>query len=234
MTDRSDDRLGGTTTRRPLHFFWLLDVSGSMGHDGKIQALNTAIDETLPLLREDAAVNPQAQMFVRALAFATEPRWVVPEPVPVESLRWDPVAAMPGGLTELGSALLEMIPELEQEGRGYAPVLVLVSDGRPTHVMGPRFETALDELLGLAWGAASIRMAVGIGRDADLRTLSRFIGDPAIRPMRADNPQQLLAMIQWVSRYASRVSSVGADGRTIDPDPYLPPGAAESSWDRPA
>ena len=52
------DRLGGTVARRPLHFIWMLDVSGSMAHDGKIQALNNAIAETIPLLAEDAATNP--------------------------------------------------------------------------------------------------------------------------------------------------------------------------------
>ena len=31
--------LGGPMARRQLHFIWILDVSGSMRADGKIQAL---------------------------------------------------------------------------------------------------------------------------------------------------------------------------------------------------
>jgi uncharacterized protein YegL len=231
---RMGDRLGGTTTRRPLHLFWVLDVSGSMGHDGKIQALNTAIEETLPLLREDAADNPQAQVLISSLVFASTARWIGPPATPVETLRWEPVAAVPQGLSELGlgvRALLEPMRRLEEEGRGYAPVVVLVSDGQPTSLAGPRFEDALDELLALPWGRASIRAAIGIGRDADMTALARFAGDPSRPPLRADNPEQLVAMVQWVSRYASRVASVGADGRAIDPNPYLPGGGQPAMWD---
>ncbi len=230
------ERLGGTTTRRPLHFFWLLDVSGSMGHDGKIQALNNAIEETLPLLREDAAANPQAQVLVSSMVFATSPEWVGQQAVPVERMRWRPVQPVPQGLTELGLALrqlLEPLRHLEDEGRGYAPVVVLVSDGHPTSLAGPRFEDALAEVLATPWGAASVRMAIGIGRDADMQALAHFIGDPTRPPLRAENPQQLVAMVQWVSRYASRVASVGADGHPIDPNPYLPPDTTGPVWDMP-
>lgn len=227
------DRLGGATTRRPLHVFWILDVSGSMGHDGKIQALNTAIEETLPLLREDAAENPQAQVLVSALVFATSPRWTGPTEAPLETLRWEPVEAVPQGLSELGLAvrsLVEPLKRMEQEGRGYPPVVVLVSDGQPTALAGPRFEDALEEVLALPWGRASVRAAIGIGRDADMAALARFTGDPARPPLRADDPEQLVAMVQWMSRYASRVATVGADGRAIDPHPYLPPGGGSAVW----
>ncbi len=45
-----DQRPGGAMARRELHFIWLLDTSGSMNADGKIQALNVAIRETIPQL----------------------------------------------------------------------------------------------------------------------------------------------------------------------------------------
>ena len=34
------DRLGGALARKPLHFIFVLDVSGSMMRGGRIQALN--------------------------------------------------------------------------------------------------------------------------------------------------------------------------------------------------
>ena len=61
----------------------LLDGSGSMAADGKIDALNRAISEALPSLRELNAQNPFADLLVRAIVFAdgpvgtslTRPRW---------------------------------------------------------------------------------------------------------------------------------------------------------------
>jgi uncharacterized protein YegL len=205
-----NDRLGGTVDRRPLHFIWILDISGSMAGGGRIQALNTAIEETLPQLREDSLDHPQAALFVRALTFADQPNWLHEAPVPVEQFRWDRIHAVPQGLTELGAAIMELVPvmrDLGQSGRGFAPVLVLVSDGRPTHAYGPSVEEAMAALQAEPWGAASVRMAVGIGEDADLNALARFIDHPDRHPLRASNQTDLVTMIQWASRQASRAAA---------------------------
>ena len=45
-------RPGGALAGRPLHFIWIADKSGSMGIDGKIQALNHAIHEAIPHMKE--------------------------------------------------------------------------------------------------------------------------------------------------------------------------------------
>lgn len=224
-----DDRIGGAVARRPLHFIWVLDVSGSMAVSGKIQALNFALEETLPLLREDAADNPGTQLYVRVLTFATAPTWLYPDPVPIESFRWEPVAAVPQGLTELGAALRELVGpmrELAASGRGFAPAIVLVSDGKPTHATGTTFAEGMAALLAEPWGKASVRMAVGIGEDADLEALARFIDHPDRTPLRASNQADLVAMIQWVSRQASRVAS-----RPLDANRTPVPGPAPSTSD---
>lgn len=214
LEGKMNDRIGGAVARRPLHFIWLLDVSGSMAVAGKIQALNFALEETLPLLREDAADNPGAQMYMRVLTFATAPVWLFRDPVPIESFRWEPVAAVPQGLTELGSALMQLaepMRELAAVGRGFAPAIVLVSDGKPTHATGPTFADGMAALMAEPWGQASIRMAVGIGEDADMDSLARFIDHSDRTPLRASNQADLVAMIQWVSRQASRVASRPAE-----------------------
>jgi len=46
-------RPGGEVATRPPHFIWICDCSGSMGVDGKIQALNNAIREAIPHMREE-------------------------------------------------------------------------------------------------------------------------------------------------------------------------------------
>src|SRR5438477_195270 len=64
-------RPGGELAARQLHFFWIVDCSGSMGADGKIQALNTAIDEAIPHMREVARQNPNAQVLVRVIKWSS-------------------------------------------------------------------------------------------------------------------------------------------------------------------
>jgi uncharacterized protein YegL len=219
------DRLGGQVARRPLRFIWLLDVSGSMELDGKIQSLNTAIEETVPLLVEDARDNPDAELTVQVLTFASAPVWLEPAPVPVEEFRWTPVQAVRQGLTELGLAIRELVPvmrHLAQVGRGFAPALVLVSDGQPTNMTGPSMNEALGELLAEPWGQASIRAAVGIGRDADMGALYEFMGRGDLQPVRADSPEELVAMIQWVSRMVTNIASTPAGQRPqMTPQPMV-------------
>jgi len=228
------DHLGSATVRRPLHFFWILDVSGSMSRSGKIQALNNAIHEAIPHLRNEARLNPHAQMLVRVLAFATEVRWVVEQPTPIEGFRWPGVEAVPQGLTEMGLAMRAMaraMRRLAQEGGGFTPAMVLVSDGRPTNLVGPEFSVGLRELLAEPWGRAAVRTAIGIGRDADMNALRRFIGREDTSPVRADSPQQLVEALDWASAYVSHVASGPVAGDQLTLAPRRAPVAGDHIWD---
>src|SRR5258705_10571162 len=124
---------GGRLATRPLHFFWVADCSGSMAADGKIQALNNAIRETLPHLREVASENPFAETLVRVIAFSTGVHWHIARPTPVDELRWTDL--QPGGFTDLGAALTELAAALQvppMSERALPPAIVLISDGQPT------------------------------------------------------------------------------------------------------
>lgn len=228
MTAPHQGRLGGSLARRPLHFFWILDRSGSMAADGKINSLNVAVREAVPLLADAARTNPGAQVFVRALAFASSVTWVVPDPTPVETFRWSNLEVEERGLTELGLALREMATQMRRlaaEDRGFAPVLVLVSDGQPTNTKTPSFRAGLEELVTERWGDKAVRMAVGIGRDADMEALQQFIGRGEIEPLRADNPDQLVEAVNFMSTLAVRLSSTPDAGLAAT----LPPTIAPSS-----
>jgi uncharacterized protein YegL len=217
------DRLGGALQRKPLHFIFVLDVSGSMLRGGRIQALNNAMAEVVPHLRDEARANPHAEMLVRVLAFATETTWVVEEPTPIEQFHWERLPATPKGFTELGSALSVLAKSLREMDTGasaYPPAIILVSDGRPTDSTGTSFVDGLQELLDERWGAAAVRLGLGVGRDADMHALRRFIGDEDVPLLRADNPQQLVEYIVWASKAASRGASrpvVGATGVPVTP-----------------
>lgn len=220
------DRLGGALERKPLHFIFVLDVSGSMLRGGRIQALNNAMAEVVPHLRDEARANPHAELLVRVLAFATETTWVVEEPTPIEEFHWERLPATPKGFTELGSCLsvlAKSLREMDTKASGYPPAIILVSDGRPTDSTGVSFADGLQEVLDERWGAAAIRLALGVGRDADMHSLRRFIGNEDVPLLRADNPEQLVEYIVWASKAASRGASrpvISAAGPT-----YTPPAA---------
>ena len=57
-------------SNRPLHFIYLCDCSGSMAAQGKMQALNQAIRQSLPGMNRVARDNPEARVLVRAVSFA--------------------------------------------------------------------------------------------------------------------------------------------------------------------
>ena len=119
------------------------------------------------LLVEAARANPGAEVLVRVVSFGSSVRWVVSEPTPVAQFRWTDVAAEHQGLTEMGAALHAVASEmrvLEAEGRGFAPAIVVVSDGQPTDTVEPSFRAGLEELRATSWGDKAVRLSVAIGR----------------------------------------------------------------------
>jgi uncharacterized protein YegL len=224
MTFRPGARLAG----RPLHFIFLLDASGSMSVDGKIDALNQAIRDALPHLRDLASQNPFVEIMVRAVAFSDGARWHIGDPSPIHDVSWPPVVA--GGYTDLGAALVKVAEVLTvppMEARAFPPVLVVVSDGRPTD----DFEAGLERLMAEPWGRRAVRLAIAIGADADLDVLRRFIGDPDIPPFTANDPEQLAYLVRFVSTAASQLASspAGAESSRVIPTPDVPVAAADGS-----
>ncbi len=187
---------GGEMASRPLHFIWIVDCSGSMGADGKIQALNTAIDESLPGMRQVAAENPNADVLIRAIAFSHGAQWHVSQPTKAEAFNWSPLAA--SGATDMGKALsmvAEQMDVAQMGDHGLPPVLVLISDGQPTD----DYKTGLNALLAKPWGKKAVRIAIAVGSDADTDVLQAFINNPEIKPLEAKNADQLVGYIKWAS-----------------------------------
>jgi uncharacterized protein YegL len=197
-------RPGGVVSARPLHFFWLADCSGSMVRDGRIQALNNAAAEALPHMRRVAKDNPNVEVLVRVLRFASGAQWVDDGPIPLASFVWPQLQA--GGVTDLGAAVRLLTAELQSPPmpkRALSPVVVLLSDGRPTD----DYEVALQKLLQQPWGQHAVRLAVAIGRDADRDVLRQFISDPSVQPLEANSPEALARQMRWVSTVALDAAS---------------------------
>ena len=219
-------------SKRELHFIWLLDCSGSMAVDGKIQALNMAVREAIPHLRDVAATNPFARVLVRVVTFSDGAAWHVQSPVPVERFVWSDVVAPARGATDLGAALRLIAKEMAQPadgGRIFPPGFVLISDGRPTD----DFSRSLRELLTVPEAAKAVRVAVAIGRDADTETLQEFMGRTDLRPLRADNPEMLVARLRFASTIAieSSASPRSSLARTVIEVPGLAAASESDSAD---
>ena len=207
-------RPGGELATRPLHFIWIADCSGSMSQEGKIQALNTAIHEAIPHMQKVADENPNAQVLVRALKFSNGAQWHISQPTDVADFRWTDLEAE--GVTDMGKAFSMVAEQLKippMTDRALPPVLVLISDGQPTD----DYKKGLQELLDQPWGKKAVRIAIAIGADADLDVLQKFIGNPEILPLQANNPESLVKYIRWVSTVVLKSASAPASQTAADP-----------------
>jgi uncharacterized protein YegL len=192
---------GGKMSSRPLHIFFLCDCSNSMAVGGKIQSLNAAIKESLPILVETATENPEAEMLLRVIKFTSTATWHISTPTPVNQIHWTDLA--PEGQTAMGAALTLVAEELKippMSPRALPPVIVLFSDGQPTDP----FDQGLETLMAQPWGPKAARVAIAIGRDADTKTLERFIGDPEFAVLTANNAEQLKDRLRYVSTIVTR------------------------------
>lgn len=200
------DLPGGPIASRPLHFIFIADCSGSMA-GSKIQELNHAIREALPEMRGVAQSNPNAQILVRAVRFASGAQWHVTSPTPVASFEWTDLTA--GGSTDMGLALTLVAEALKtppMSERALPPVLVLVSDGEPTD----DFNSGLKALMEQGWGKKAVRLAIAIGESAHLDVLQRFMGHPELRPLVAHNAPELVKYIRWASTAVLQAASAPA------------------------
>lgn len=193
---------GGALANRPLHFFWMVDCSSSMAGD-RIGAVNHAIQECIEPMREEAAGNPNAQLYIHTLKFASGASWVTAEPVPIEEFAWEDVEA--SGITDMGKAFELLAGQLSMPpmpDRALPPVIVLLTDGNPTD----DWKRPLEKLLKMPWGKKAVKVAIAIGKDADRSVLEAFTGNPEA-VLDAGNPEVLTHFIKWASTVASAVSN---------------------------
>ena len=213
----------GSVSRSTLHFFWLADCSGSMAAQGKMEALNNAIQECIPATIEAAENNPFADMMVRAISFSSNARWHIGDKTPVTDFVWKELEA--SGVTDLGAAIRLMSSELTPEKMGrraLPPVVVLLSDGAPTD----DWEKELAQFNQTGWGrpGRTVRIAIAIGQDANKEVLARFTGTEET-VFEANNASRLADLIKWASVTLSKYASSGASqiGEIAPNEVVLPP-----------
>lgn len=180
---------------RPLPVIVLADVSGSMGTNGKITALNEAIAEMIATFAEED--DSRAEIHVSVVTFGGSAASVHKPLAPAEKVSWEAMTAK--GRTPMGQAFTlakEMIEDKNViPSRAYRPTVVLVSDGVPTD----DWENPLKDMLVSERSSKSMRLAMAIGEDADKKTLSAFLDDPEGRVFEAHEAREIKKFFRWVT-----------------------------------
>jgi uncharacterized protein YegL len=223
--------------KRPLHFFWLVDWSGSM-EGKKIASLNQAIREALPDIHNATANHAEVQIWMRAIKFADKAEWHVgPQPMELDKFFWPELGI--DGHTATAQAIRLLSSELDLEKmprRGFPPVCILVSDGCCTDPEED-YAQAIADLEALPWGKRAVRLAIAVGDEAeyDEEQLLQFVSHKEIGVLKAHNPAELVQHIKWASTTATVGTTVGKSQLNnsaniilpVTPPPVVNPGPGE-------
>ena len=203
--------------RRTMVLFFLVDTSGSMTGD-KIGAVNSAIEEVLPELKDISESNADAQIKIAALKFATEAEWCYNAPIEAENFRWNYLNA--SGVTAFGTACEKLNEKLSSKAfmsdatGSFAPAILLMTDGEPTD----NWRDGLNKLRQNSWFKHAIKVGIAIGNDANKSIIAEFTGTPEA-VLEVHQREALKKMIQFVSVRASQIASKGSGVDAGNPDP---------------
>ena len=155
---------------KPLPIILLLDESGSMD-GGKIEKLNEAVQNMLAAFKKEETQS--YEFLVTIIAFGGSNARIINDPTSASQIEFNGLKA--NGCTPLGSALKLAKKIIEDKeltpSRAYRPLVVLVTDGRPTD----EWKTPFDDFVELGRSAKCDRMALAVGSDADMKMLGSFV-----------------------------------------------------------
>lgn len=196
------------SSARPLPVLLLADVSGSMSTNGKIDALNDAVQAMLESFGSED--DTRAEIHVSVITFGTNGAKVHQPLTPASRVQWTRMTA--DGGTPMGAAF-DVATAMSEDraqipSRAYRPTIILVSDGQPTD----EWQTPLKRLLGAERASKAARFALGIGDDADTAMLAAFLATPEARVYRAHEARQIKQFFRWVTM------SVTHRSRSANPD----------------
>lgn len=196
----------------------LTDVSGSMASDGKIQALNQAIQQMVSAFADEDDL--RAEIHVAVITFGGAAASLHIPLTPAAQIAWQDMPAAGG--TPLGAALDLATALVEDRGkvpaRAYRPTIVLISDGQPND----EWEKALAVMLASQRCGKAYRIALAIGADADEEMMKKFLADAGAKVFRADEARQIKQFFRFVTMsVTSRSRSANPDGPARYETPQL-------------
>lgn len=201
-------------SRRELCVFYVLDTSGSMAGT-PIATLNSAMIETVEVLKQQAESNAGVKLRIAVLEFNSGCRWVQQAgPEQIEDFRWVDLKA--GGTTDIGEALKELNNKLSQDGflnsvtDDCFPIIIFMTDGCATDSK-EQYSTALMEIRENIWFKNATKIGFAIGSEADNRMISEIVGTS--EAVISTNDLELFAkLIRYASETASMLRSTSENG----------------------
>lgn len=202
--DFDDDPLNATgVSRKSLVIFFLIDTSGSM-KGTKMGELNTAMEELVPEIRRIGEADTDVKVAV--LTFSTNLAWMYSEPISIEEFEWNRLAA--NGITNMGAAFEELNIRLSRNSflnspsLSFAPVIFLMTDGYPSD----NYRDGLRRLNENSWYQYALKVALGIGKEANDEMLAEFTNSPDT-VVHAYTGGQLASLIKKIAVTSSQIGS---------------------------
>jgi len=195
---------------RALPVFLLLDCSGSMSGE-KINTLNLAVKDMLDDFKGERLIDVNLQLCVITFGDVAK---VHQELANLNSFDFEDLTA--SGMTPLGGALnllSEIVNDKEKvSSKGYKPVIVLVSDGKPND----EWNKPLEDFLQGKRTSKCERWALGIGADADYGMLQKFLGSSEKKVFDASAAREITQFFKLVTLSTIARSKSVNPNETID------------------
>lgn len=179
---------------KTILIFYLIDTSGSMLNNQKIDYLNKAMHKATELLKAHAKKDSRNIYLVRTCCFGGyAAHFVEKKLIPIEKYEFKDITDIKkGDKTPLSSAynLLNLSLSNYAGRDDVEPFIILVTDGASTD----NYRSNLRKFLESEWANKSHRMAIAIGEKAIIENINEFVGDMD-KIKRVNNNQELAESI---------------------------------------
>lgn len=186
---------------RMLPVILLLDVSGSMSYDNKIDELNTSVKEMIQSFTDEQIL--QAEICVSIITFGSDVK-LHTDLMPARNISFADLTAY--GATCMGKAFDLAGSMIEDKTKvpknAYRPVVVLVSDGEPYDPEDPNnreFEKQLERFTKEGRSSKCDRWSLAIGEDADADMMKRFLDNPEKSVCYVDDAGDIHKFFRFIS-----------------------------------
>ena len=205
--ERYTPQMGDLSTKgtgKLLNIIFVVDISGSMRFDHRIEAVNEAFTRMIPSLRKIQMDSmSEFELKISIMTFDQNARWLV-APTPIMEYNHEDIVCseyvtfFSDAFKKLGEKLTRQ-EFMAHTGKIAQPYIMLMTDGEPTP--DDNYQPALDELLRNGWFKASQRFAVLIGSDAinsqeARNAVAQFVTNPTEGIINAADATEIAAEVQ--------------------------------------